>query len=111
MPARKLTDEQIRDIRVRSSHGVPHVLLQQEYGVNSSFVSNIVSGRTRRSAGGPFSAPRNSRDAWSRIPELARAHNTSDRYRTALALIAKGDCDDPVALAKAALGIITHDTH
>lgn len=51
----KLTDEQVRDLRSRYADGARQIDLAAEFGVNQNTVSSIVTGRSRRKAGGPIS--------------------------------------------------------
>ncbi len=52
--SRALTDEDVVDIRVEFAAGARQVDLAERYGVAQNNISSIVTGRTRRKAGGPI---------------------------------------------------------
>jgi hypothetical protein len=56
-PRAKLTDDQVREIRARYRRGRGSAIARA-YGVSPSAVALIVTGKMRRSAGGPIIAPR-----------------------------------------------------
>ena len=54
----RLTDEQVRLIRQRREAGAAQIDLAEQFGVSQSFISQIVTGRKRPSAGGPIAPTR-----------------------------------------------------
>lgn len=54
----KLTDIQIREIRIRSCAGELGSILSEEYGLSRSQITDIATGKTRVSAGGPIRKPK-----------------------------------------------------
>lgn len=90
MPASRLTDEQVMEVRSRFADGATQVALATEFGISQNTVSSIVTGRTRASAGGPMSigaarklsheqviAMRNAAANGEKTPELAARFNVS----------------------------------
>lgn len=57
-PAQRLTDEQVREIRVRRANGARQMDLAQQYGISNGWVSGIVRGIKRPEAGGPIETER-----------------------------------------------------
>lgn len=54
----RLSDEQVVEIRARFAAGARQVDLAAEYGISQNTVSSLVTGRTRRKAGGPITRNR-----------------------------------------------------
>lgn len=50
----RLSDEQVVEVRARFAAGARQVDLAAEYGISQNTVSSLVTGRTRRKAGGPI---------------------------------------------------------
>lgn len=74
-PRARLSDDQVREIRQRADAGETGASLAREFGVTAASVTQIVTGQTRASAGGPMRAPRVktrlSRENVRRIRQLA----------------------------------------
>lgn len=56
--ARRLDDDTVRLIRLRREAGASQDDLAEQYGVSASWISQIVNGIARRSAGGPIATQR-----------------------------------------------------
>jgi hypothetical protein len=52
-PQAKLSDEQVRELRHRAAEGERGVDLAKSYGISGASVTQLVTGRTRKGAGGP----------------------------------------------------------
>lgn len=50
---KRITDEQVRTIRLRHAAGASQRELAQQFEVSASLVNNLITGRKRRDAGGP----------------------------------------------------------
>ena len=59
----RVTDEQVRLIRRRRQAGASQEDLAAQFGVSSSFISMVVNGKKRLSAGGPIATKRHYRRA------------------------------------------------
>ena len=57
-PTVRLTDDQVRLIRLRREAGACQEHLAEQYGVSISLISQIIYGRRRRNAGGPIACKR-----------------------------------------------------
>ena len=55
MPRARLSDEEVRQLRLEYAAGRSQQDLAEEYGVAQNTVSSLVTGRVRESAGGPIS--------------------------------------------------------
>lgn len=53
-PVQKITDEQVRTIRMRAQAGATGKELASEYGVSPALITEIIRGRRRAKAGGPI---------------------------------------------------------
>jgi len=51
----RLSDHRVRELRERYAAGARQVQLADEFGIGQNTVSNLVTGRSRASAGGPLS--------------------------------------------------------
>ena len=57
MPKRRLTDEQVAEIRQRAAEGELQSALATEYGVNAAHISDIVGMRRRTHKRVPIEPP------------------------------------------------------
>lgn len=58
MPFVKLSDEQVRTIRERRANGENQQDIADDFKIRQSTVSQIVTGRKRKTAGGPIAEAR-----------------------------------------------------
>lgn len=70
---RKLTNEQVREIRTRAADGETQATLAEEYGIDQSMVSLLVHGRYYRDADGPI--------AFGDLREVPKAATKRQRRR------------------------------
>lgn len=53
-PALKITDAEVKEIRIRRANGARQIDLAKDYGISDGLVSEIVRGLKRKNAGGPI---------------------------------------------------------
>lgn len=70
---KKLTDEQVVALRKKFRDGTLQADLAVEYGIAQNTVSSIVTGRTRRDAGGPISRGNKRKLTANDVVEIRRA--------------------------------------
>lgn len=56
--APRFSDADVREMRERAAAGVPYTVLREQFDINRNYLSDIVRGHVRRSAGGPTGADR-----------------------------------------------------
>lgn len=75
-PRAKLTDQQVLELRERSAAGATGVELAEAYGITRASVTQLVTGQTRRAAGGPVRDPKSQTVlADGAVAEIRRLHS------------------------------------